>query len=184
LRFLSRFVRKRAEADAAPQATASRTDSTVPVMVLETAEHTFLAEVEPEGERVTDILNREGRLPVVESEGPAAEAVPRSVFKSSQWQSLALDDVLVVVPPPQRPRPDRRLHRPPQPVELRVGPYLVTGRLHAPPGTRAVAWILRTNPRFVPITAAEVRGPHPPVERRATVVVVNLRRVDSLHESE
>ena len=105
--------------------------------------------IEPGSERITDLLNR---------------------------NALAefLEDLLLVFPPARPTDPGRRLHRVRQPIEVRVGPFEVTGTMHVPPGTDAAGFLARANPRFVPITHATIRrrGATPP-EWNADVVLLN-----------
>ena len=83
------------------------------------------------------------------------------------------------MPPRQASDPQRRLHRPRQPVDLRIGPFEVSGSVHVPPGAQASGYLYRVNPRFVPITEAVIkRADAEPLERRDQVVLVNLRRID------
>ena len=132
--------------------------------------------VEATGERVTDMVNGSenlvarsaiGSVPVVEG---AVEEVP-------------LDDVLIVLPPPQETDRRHRLHRLARPVRIIVGPYEVTGEAHIPPGAQAVGFMLRSSPRFVPLTSATVRlTDEPESGRRVPVAIVNLERAELLRE--
>jgi hypothetical protein len=146
---------------------------TVEVLTATVARSVF---VEATGERVTDMVNGSDTL------------VARSVIGSvpvmeGALEELPLDEVLVVFPPPQPTDPRHRLHRPAQPVRIVVGPYEVIGEAHVPPGTQAVGFLLRTSPRFVPLTSATVRLTETPESgRRVPVAIVNLARADLLRE--
>ena len=132
-------------------------------------------------ERVTDQLNRDGSLPVL-APGPGSswlESGSVDIAADSEWVSFDIGEVLLVVPPARPSDPLRRLHRPRQPVDVRIGPFEVSGSVHVPPGTQASGYLYRINPHFVPITEALIKRVDPePFERRDEVVLVNLRRVD------
>jgi hypothetical protein len=101
------------------------------------------------GKRVTDWLNSDEDLHVrdaAKGATPAADA----------WFTLPRREVLVVVPPEQPMDRSRRLHRPGQQIAIRVGPYVVTGAAHVPPGTDATAFLIRHRPQFVPLTGAVI----------------------------
>jgi hypothetical protein len=172
--FLDETQRRAARGSrAALQAAPPADRLTVEVLTSTVARSVF---VEATGERVTDMVNGSdtllarsviGSVPVMEG---AVEEVP-------------LDDVLVVFPPPQATDPRHRLHRPPHAVRIIVGPYEVIGEAHVPPGTQAVGFLLRTAPRFVPLTSATVRLTDAPESgRRVPVAIVNLARADLLRE--
>jgi hypothetical protein len=125
------------------------------------------------GQRVTDALNDAKHdlnpQPVDPADGPAPD----------------VDDFLLVLPPPQAGDPARRLHRPGQPLWARIGPYTVEGAVHPPPGAAGEAFLLRRNQHFFVLTDAHirVRTDQGITERWAEVVLVNLRKVESLRET-
>lgn len=132
--------------------------------------------LESTGERVTDLANRLATLPVRpllriqrESEEPPNE--------------LDLEEALILIPPAQAGDPRRRLHRPGRPVRMVVGPYEVLGDAHVPPGTQATGFLLRTWPRFVPLTNATVRlTVDAGQDRRVPVAIVNLAQAELLRD--
>jgi hypothetical protein len=64
-------------------------------------------------------------------------------------------------------------------VDVRIGPFQVSGSVHVPPGAQASGYLYRVNPHFVPITEAVIKRADPePLERRDAVVLVNLHRID------
>jgi hypothetical protein len=79
--------------------------------------------------------------------------------------------------------PQRRLHRPRQPVEIAVGPFVLTGMASVPPGAQAAAFLLRQNTRYAAITRAAIRDRGlPGFEQRADVVLVNMRLVETIRD--
>jgi hypothetical protein len=79
--------------------------------------------------------------------------------------------------------PQRRLHRPRQPVEIVVDRFVLTGMASVPPGAQAAAFLLRQTARYAPITRAAIRDSGlPGFEQRAEVVLVNMRRVDTIRD--
>ena len=127
-------------------------------------------------ERVTDLVNRLPTLPLrplLHIHGEP-EAPP---------EQLDLSEALVLIPPARTSDPRHRLHRPGRPVRVVVGPYEVTGDAHVPPGTQATGFLLRTWPRFVPLTGATVRlAMDPGGDRRVPVAIVNLAEADVLRD--
>ena len=128
------------------------------------------------GERVTDLVNRLETLsvrPILRLEG---EPEPRP-------EELELAEALILLPPAQPGDRRHRLHRPGRPVRVVVGPYEVVGDVHVPPGTQAVGFLLRSWPRFVPLTRATVRNiEEPEPDRHPPVAIVNLARASLLRE--
>ena len=77
----------------------------------------------------------------------------------------------------RRGDPVRRLRTIEEPVVLEIGPFIVTGNLHRPPSSPALAALQRWQ-RFVPMTEARIvvtGGARPPVVR--DVVLVNRELV-------
>ena len=118
-------------------------------------------------ERLTDVLNR---------------AEPGTGWTSDPT-APDLDELLVAFPPPHETDVQRRLHRPRQPLKLRVGSYEVSGQVHVPPGTQASGYLNRVNPHFLPLTDVVVRRPDTErLERRARVAIVNFRAASIVRE--
>jgi hypothetical protein len=135
-------------------------------------------------ERLTELVNREEALTVVRlDERPEDPAQPVEMRPGQEWSHLEVGDVLIILPPPQVTDPQRRLHRPRQPVEIVVGRFVLTGMASVPPGAQAAAFLLRQNARYAPITRAAVRDSGlPGFEQRADVVLVNMRRVETIRD--
>ena len=89
------------------------------------------------------------------------------------------DEILLVVPPPRDANPLQRLHRPAQDISMRIGPYLVTGEAHVPPGAEAVGFLQRHRPHFVPLTRARIHSPWEP-EQTVSVAIVNLWMAEAI----
>ena len=127
-------------------------------------------ELETEGSvpRTTDLLNRTSdQLQVRESSG-------------SGWESVDIDELLVVVPPEQGSDPKMRLHRPRQQVRVKVGPYVVEGAAHVPAGSQATSFLVPQRRHFAPLTEATIQHDASFGDYRVAVAIVNLRMAESL----
>jgi hypothetical protein len=135
-------------------------------------------------ERLTDLVNREAALTVIRlDERPEDPAQPVEIRPGQAWSHLEVLDVLLILPSPQVTDPQRRLHRPRQPVEIAVGPFVLTGMASVPPGAQAAGFLLRQNARYAPITRAAIRDSGlPGFEQRADVVLVNMRWVETIRD--
>ena len=161
-------------AEPTPEPASVRTPELAPVEFFTATDH-VVATTDAARERVTDQLNRDGSLQIL---APSGSVEPAG---APDWVAFDVGDVLLVVPPAQPSDPQRRLHRPRQPVDVRVGPFEVSGSVHVPPGAQASGYLYRLNPHFVPITEAVIKRVDPePLERRDAVVLVNLRRIDRI----
>ncbi len=132
----------------------------------------FAASVHPAGERVTDILQRGDELLVL-PEG-ADHQDPEA------WLAVNPDALLVVVPPPHVSAPELRLHRQRETVQIRSGPYRISGTAHLRPGQERDRLLRATRP-FLPLTDALVQHDDDPPER-FDVVIVNLRLTEEFQE--
>jgi hypothetical protein len=97
------------------------------------------------------------------------------------WESVARSELLVVAPPPRPQANPRRIHRQKRRVRVVVGPYVVSGAFHVPPGASPDAYLDRTRPPFIALTDAVVGSR----DERAggewfEVVIVNATSVDEL----
>jgi hypothetical protein len=126
-------------------------------------------------DRVTDVLN--GAEPVRLRAPREADAMV-----GNSWLEVDEDDrdeILAVIPPPRTTDPQKRLHRLPRQVFMRVGSFVVSGDAHVPAGTEATGFLLRHAPHFVPLTKATIRTAGQP-EVSVPVAIVNLRVADAL----
>jgi hypothetical protein len=148
------------------------------------ADQRTVAAVDPSQDRLTDLLNRGDPLSVVLLDGPPEDRSQRIAARPEQpWSQLEAGSSLLVLPPPQPSNPSRHLHRPRQPVEIHIGPFVVSGMVHVPPGSQAAAFLLRQNSRFAAVTHAAIRdGGLLGFEHRADVVLVNMRRIDAIQD--
>lgn len=130
-------------------------------------------------DRVTDLVNRVVTIRVVPFDVPPADLSQRvDMPAGAEWADLEVGEALLIFPPPHVTDPQRRLHRPKQPVDIAIGPFEVSGAVHIPPGAQAAGFLFRQTTRFSPITGATVRDTREPgFELRADVVLVNLRQV-------
>jgi hypothetical protein len=134
--------------------------------------------------RLTDLLNGDPSVPVVLLDPPpdrGATSVERR--PEHEWQNVDVEAVLLAFPPSQPTDPRRRLHRPRQLIELRIGPFEVAGSVAIPPGAQAAGFLFRQSARFEPVTRATVRDTRSELfEQRAEVVLVNLHLVEIMRD--
>jgi len=172
------WLQRRAEHDAEERASAvdGRDDGTGVVVEIVGAQGARMVRMETAGRRVSDLVNHADQLAVLrvrEDDQPG----------QMDLEALDLDDALILVPPPRATDPRHRLHRRGHPVRIVVGPYEVVGDAHTPPGTQAVAFLLRHWPRFVPLTGASLRlTTDPGSSRQVPVAIVNLAQAELLRE--
>lgn len=161
-----------------------RTATSLSVVEFWTAGQRRLAGLDLSQERLTDLINREDFLPVVLLEGQPEDLSQAIEMRADQqWSRLPVGDALLILPPPQATDPSRRLHRPRQPVEIVVGPFLVSGMVHVPPGAQAAGFLFRQNARFAAVTRATVRDSgREGFEQHAEVVLVNMRRIETIRD--
>lgn len=134
--------------------------------------------------RLTDVLNGDPIVPVVLLD-PALNDGSTSVDlrPDHSWHDMDVETVLLAFPPPHLTDPRRRLHRPRQLIDLRSGPFEVSGSVHIPPGAQAAGFLFRQSARFEPVTRASVRDSRSELfEQRAEVVLVNLHRVETMRD--
>jgi hypothetical protein len=175
--------RRRAGAEEPPVAEKATTTS-LAVVEFWTADHRTLAGVDLSFGRLTDLINHQEHLSVVMlDELPENPSQPIEMRPNQAWAQLAVGDSLLILPPPQVTDPQRRLHRPRQPVEIRIGPFTVLGMVHTPPGAQAAGFLMRQNARFVPVTQAAIRDTGlQGFEQRAEVVLVNMRLIEKMQD--
>lgn len=181
--FWSRGRNRKEEAEESPAVVAA-TPTRLAVVEFWAAAQRTVAGVDLSHGRLTDLINHEDYLRVVLlDEMPEDPSKPIEMRAGQAWAQLSVGDVLLILPPPQRTDPQRRLHRPPQPVEIAIGPFRVSGMVHTPPGAQAAGFLLRQNNRFAPVTRAAVRDVGlEGFEQRAAVVLVNMQQVDKIQD--
>jgi len=134
--------------------------------------------------RLIDLVNRDEAISVVLLDERLEDLSELIEMRADQaWTSLPVEDTLIIVPPPQATNPQRRLHRPRQPVEMIVGRFVISGMVHVPPGAQAAGFLFRQNVRYAAVTRAVVRDTElEGFEQHADVVLVNMHRIDSIHD--
>lgn len=132
----------------------------------------FAASVHPGGQRITDILQGGHELLVLPD--GADHLDPEA------WLAVNPDALLAVVPPPHVSPPELRLHRQQEAVEIRSGPYRISGTAYLRPGQENDPLLRATRP-FLPLTDALVQRDDEPPER-FDVVIVNLRLMENFRE--
>jgi hypothetical protein len=135
-------------------------------------------------DRLIDLVNRDDAISVVLLDERLEDLSELIEMRADQaWTLVQVEDALLIVPPPQATNPQRRLHRPRQPVEILVGRFVISGMAHVPPGAQAAGFLFRQNVRYAAITRAVVRDTElEGFEQHADVVLVNMHRVDSIHD--
>ena len=141
-----------------------------------------LGRVEPDGQRLSDILNSNSQLPVRDARSISLLNGLEGT-DSDGWTSVSTDDILLAMPPerasPRQLRINRRQHR----VRIETGPYAVVGTAHVLPGTKLDPYVLRSRMRFLALTQVHVTSKSDPSwERTAPVVLVNVRPLKDLAE--
>lgn len=144
-----------------------------------TASEQRVIEIENDGERISDLLNAADLLRL------RADSAEEGLSSSpSAWTKIDLDQLLVVIPPYRATDRARRLHRPPQEVRLHVGPWVVIGAAHLPPGVQPTAFLTRHPRRFLPLTRVMIRRVDGGREETSVpVAIVNLGVTESLREA-
>lgn len=138
--------------------------------------------VEPEGRRLSDILNSNPHLSIRDAR---STSVINGVdgTEGEGWTTLATDDILLVMPPEHASPRQLRIHRRQHRVRISTGPYVVIGNAHVPPGTSLDAYALQRRVRFLAVTQALVYSiDDPALERMARVVLINVGPIEDLTE--
>lgn len=176
--------RRRKEGDPPPAPPERGVAARLAVVELWTAEQRATVGIDLSQGRLTDLFNREETIRVVVLDAPPEDpAKPIERDPGQEWVELEVEHALLVFPPPQPTNPNRRLHRPKQPIEIVIGPFEVSGVVSIPPGAQAAGFMFRQSTRFSPVTRAVVRDTRlVGFEQRAEVVLVNLRRVATIRD--
>jgi hypothetical protein len=138
--------------------------------------------VDPDGRRLSDILNSTSHLSIRDARSTSViNGVEGS--EGEGWTSVATDEILLIMPPehvsPRQLRINRRQHR----VRIVTGPYVVVGNAHLPPGIDLDAYALQKRIRFLAVTKAVVYSTDDAaLERLAQVVLVNIGPIAELTE--
>jgi len=182
--FWSRGRRRKEAEESGATPAVDKSPTLLSVVEFWSAGHRTLVGMDLSNGRLTDLINREDVLPVVPLDAqPEDPSKPIEMPPGGEWALLSLEDVLLILPPPQVTDPQRRLHRPKQPIEIAIGTLVVTGMVHTPPGAQAAGFLMRQNARFAPVTRAAVRDTGlEDFEQHAEVVLVNMRRIDNIQD--
>jgi hypothetical protein len=140
------------------------------------------ANVEPNGQRMLDILNGQQELRVKDLELLPFDANALAM-RVDEWASVDVHTVLLATPPPHVSPRQLRIHRRQRRVELQIGPFTVIGNAHMPPGFKLNDFLGRQHERFIPITSALLRhSDHPTLDRSVPVVLVNVGEVRRIRD--
>lgn len=138
--------------------------------------------VDPQGQRLSDILNSNSHLSIRDARSTSMlNGVPGS--EGEGWTGVSADEILLAMAPehvsPRQLRVNRRQHR----VRITTGPYVVIGNAHVPPGAGLDAYALQKRIKFLAVTRAVVYSTvDPALERKAEVVLVNIGPIAELTE--
>jgi hypothetical protein len=180
VRFWSRGRRgkEQREAETPPPVAASVVAATLLAVVeFWTGEQRTLAGMDLSHGRLTDLINREAVVQIVPLENrPDDPSQLIELRPGMEWTEYPVAEALLVIPPPQATDPSKRLHRPRQPIDLAIGPFLISGMVHVPAGTQAAGFVFRHTARFAPVTRATIRSSGEGWEQYADVVLVNIGR--------
>lgn len=102
------------------------------------------------GDRLTDFLNGQERFQLHKVELESLEDGHRLAVDSV---SVLRDDLLAVAGTGPRGSEQQRVRLSETRMELSIGPYVVLGRLHAPPGADLMKSVLQREP-MIPLTSA------------------------------
>jgi hypothetical protein len=138
---------------------------------------TLLGQLEFEADRLSDYLAQTDELEVT---GAAFRALDDGRVVEADSAEVLRGDLCVIVASGPRGRPELRLWTRQYPVRARIGPYGVTGYLHAPPTVDPLNVVGRK--AIVALTSSVVeyelggRTTYEPAE----VVLLNRRKIDSI----
>lgn len=176
--------RNRKETEPEPPTPSGRPETRLAVVEFWTAEQRLTVGMDLSQGRLTDLLNQNDSVRVAMLDMVPDDASQPIVGPETNWIELPVEQALLVFPPPQETDPQRRLHRPRQPIEISIGPFEVVASAHIPPGAQAAGFLLRQGSHFIPVTRAVVRDSQlGGFEQRANVVLVNLRMIATIRDS-
>lgn len=130
------------------------------------------------GERVTDLMNHNATYEFVDT---SLQSLEDGHILSVRDVVIARNEIFAVSVSGPRGDPNRRTRTRPTPVQLRLGPYDVTGNLHGLPGSDPIAGFTRRG-IMVPLTEATIEydSPNGRVSSRFETVLVNRLLADSI----
>jgi hypothetical protein len=136
-------------------------------------------QLEAGSHRITDLLNAPEPLRL-------RAAPERDGDPEAEWVEVSQEDrdeILIIVPPPRDTNPLQRLHRPGQQVVVVIGPYVIAGEAHVPPGSDATGFLQRHRPHFVALTRAQIREGDGQ-DLSVPVAIVNLQMADGVRDAD
>jgi hypothetical protein len=138
--------------------------------------------VEPEGRRLSDMLNSNSVLAIRDARSTSLMTDVDGT-ESKGWSRLPIDEILFVMPPRHESPRQLRIHRRQHRVRIETGHFQIVGNAHVLPGIKLDPYVLRSRMTFLAITDAYVVSIGDPAwERRAPVVLVNVRPIAGLKE--
>jgi len=123
------------------------TEAPLEAVELYTKNAVVLAEVAPEGQRLSDILNSNSHLPIKNARSISVIAGLDGTERDG-WTSIPTDDILFAMPPEHASSRQLRIHRKQHRVRIHTGPYEIAGTAHVLPGVRLDPFVLRSRMRF------------------------------------
>ena len=138
--------------------------------------------VEPDGRRLSDMLNSNDVLAIRDARSTSLLSHIEG-SEGSGWSELSTDEILLVMPPEHESPRQLRVHRRQHRVRIETGQFKIAGNAHVLPGIKLDPYVLRSRMHFLAITGAHVSAIGDPAwERSAPVVLVNVRPIEDLRE--
>jgi hypothetical protein len=157
-------------------------ESALEPVELYTATAMVYGEVDPQGRRLSDILNANSHLAIRDPKSTSVIAHVSGTVGEG-WTPIAAEEILMAMPPehvsPRQLRVHRRQHR----VRITTGPYQLVGNAHLPPGAELHSYALQRRIKFLAVTDVSAYSTvDPAFERMAPVVLVNVGPIEELTE--
>ena len=165
-----------------PTTSAVQAEPKLEMVELYTAHAMVIGQVNPDGRRLSDILNSSSHLRLRDARSISfGNGVDGTEGRG--WTSIDTAEVLVAMPPDHTSPRQMRIHRRRHRVRITTGAFVVTGSAHVLPGIELDPYVLRSRMRFLAMTDVYVTSLTDPAwERSARVVLVNVQPVTDLTE--
>lgn len=168
--------------------TAALAGTDLAAVELYTADARVVGWVATGSRRVTDLLEDNDELRIWrpypgrpdEMDGPPGHASVARPGEGGEWQTVATDQVILIMPPEWRVNRQLRFHRKLRRVAVMAGPFAVTGNAHLPLDAEP-DWLDHNPRRFLPLTDAHLLyAGEPAFEHVVSVIIVNTAHATSL----
>lgn len=128
--------------------------------------------------RVADIVNQIASTHLVIDEATVSEYADATATISVQQVLVTADEILFLVAAETEgaARPEMRIQKRAVRAQLGLPPFLLSGSVHVPQGSRPADGLLNVGERFLPMTAVTIScGAYPELGRTATAVAIQRR---------